>query len=232
MEEEADDGDDVDMAGATTITDATKKKKKKSGAERKKKAAEAALATSSLDINAAVTPVVLQTNPPTIPVNDQFRNRAFPPGEICEYVGENAYRTSSAELRAREMLDVSTLQDMREAAEVHRQVRKYAKEHLIKPGAKLIDICEQLEDMTRKLIRERGLEAGPGFPTGVSINHVAAHYTPNPADTNVVLNYDDVMKVDFGTQINGRIIDCAWTVHFNPKYDNLVAAVADATNTG
>ena len=40
------------------------------------------------------------------------------------------------------------------------------------------------------------------------------------------------MKVDFGTQVNGRIIDCAWTVHFDPQFDNLVAAVKDATNTG
>ena len=31
---------------------------------------------------------------------------------------------------------------------------------------------------------------------------------------------------------SGRIIDSAFTVSFNPKYDNLLAAVKDATNTG
>lgn len=30
----------------------------------------------------------------------------------------------------------------------------------------------------------------------------------------------------------GRIIDCAFTVTFNPKYDKLLEAVRDATNTG
>ncbi|RYY82446.1 M24 family metallopeptidase [archaeon] len=35
---------------------------------------------------------------------------------------------------------------------------------------------------------------------GCSINHVAAHYTPNPGD-NTTLAYGDVMKIDFGTQI-------------------------------
>ena len=30
----------------------------------------------------------------------------------------------------------------------------------------------------------------------------------------------------------GRIIDCAFTVTFNPKYDKLLEAVKDATNTG
>lgn len=40
------------------------------------------------------------------------------------------------------------------------------------------------------------------------------------------------MKIDFGTHINGRIIDTAFTVAFNPMYDNLLEAVKDATNTG
>ena len=30
----------------------------------------------------------------------------------------------------------------------------------------------------------------------------------------------------------GRIIDCAFTVAFNPRYDPLLEAVKDATNTG
>ena len=46
-------------------------------------------------------------------------------------------------------------------------------------------------------------QRGIGFPTGCSLNHCAAHYTPNPGD-NTVLTKDDVMKVDFGVQINGK----------------------------
>lgn len=47
-----------------------------------------------------------------------------------------------------------------------------------------------------------------------------------------VLGYDDVMKLDFGTQIGGRIIDSAFTVAFNPRYDPLLEAVREATNAG
>ncbi|XP_022805090.1 methionine aminopeptidase 2-like [Stylophora pistillata] len=90
---------------------------------------------------------------------------------------------------------------------------------------------EKLEEASRKLINENKLEAGLAFPTGCSLNHCAAHYTPNAGD-KTVLRYDDVCKIDFGTHVNGRIIDCAFTVSFNPKYDNLLAAVKDATNTG
>ena len=38
----------------------------------------------------------------------------------------------------------------------------------------------------RELVRENGLDAGIAFPTGCSLNHVAAHYTPNNGDDTVL----------------------------------------------
>lgn len=64
---------------------------------------------------------------------------------------------------------------------------------------------ERLEDCSRKLIKENGLNAGLAFPTGCSLNHCAAHYTPNAGDATV-LQYDDVCKIDFGTHINGMSV--------------------------
>jgi methionyl aminopeptidase len=155
----------------------------------------------------------------------------FPHGEIQSHPLEsNSFRTSSEELRQAERLQSNLYDTLRHASEVHRQVRHYA-QSFIKPGIKLVDMCERLEECNRTLVQEFGLERGIGFPTGCSINHVAAHYTPNVGD-DTVLQYDDVMKVDFGTQINGRIIDCAWTVAFNPRYDALLEAVKEATNAG
>jgi methionyl aminopeptidase len=40
------------------------------------------------------------------------------------------------------------------------------------------------------------------------------------------------LSADFGTQINGRIIDSAFTVAFNPRYDPLLDAVKESTNAG
>jgi len=102
---------------------------------------------------------------------------------------------------------------------------------LAKPGIKLIDLCEAIESTNKRLIEANGLEQGIAFPTGCSINHCAAHYTPNPGD-NTVLNYDDVCKIDFGTQVNGQIIDCAFTIAFNPVFNPLLVAVKEATNAG
>lgn len=65
-------------------------------------------------------------------------------------------------------------------------------------------MCEKLEEMNRKLVAADGLKCGIAFPTGCSLNHVAAHYTPNNGD-DTVLGEDDVMKVDFGTHVNGKL---------------------------
>ncbi|CAI7911213.1 unnamed protein product, partial [Closterium sp. NIES-53] len=194
-------------------------------------AATPASATESVAAAAAaVAGPRVQTDPPSVPVKDLFPDGLFPQAEICDYKDDNLWRKTSAEKREQERLEFPILNDLRQAAEVHRQVRKYMR-GVIKPGMLMTDLCETLEDTVRRLIAANGLQAGIAFPTGCSLNWVAAHWTPNAGD-KTVLQYDDVMKLDFGTHINGRIVDCAFTVAFNPQYDQLLAAVKDATNTG
>ncbi|EUB63654.1 Methionine aminopeptidase [Echinococcus granulosus] len=180
-------------------------------------------------------PSLKQTDPPTVPICQLYPNKDFPLGEIMEYTSLTdgrtaANRMTSQELRLHDEARLEIYQDLRQAAEVHRTVRQYMRP-LLKPGVRLFDFCEQLEATSRQLINENGLRAGLAFPTGVSLNNCAAHYSPNAGD-NTVLQYDDVCKVDFGVHVNGNLVDCAFTVHFNPRYDRLVEAVRDATNTG
>ncbi|RVE50955.1 hypothetical protein evm_004364 [Chilo suppressalis] len=178
-----------------------------------------------------------QTNPPTIPIAELYPDNNFPEGQIMEHgpaegIDEKTAkdRFSSEEKRALDRMQQDIYQEIRHAAEAHRQTRKYMRDW-IKPGMTMIQICEELESTARRLIGEDGLKAGLAFPTGCSRNHCAAHYTPNTGDTTV-LEYDDVVKIDFGTHINGRIIDCAFTLHFNPRYDPLVKGVQEATEAG
>ncbi|KAL6459859.1 hypothetical protein MHYP_G00316180 [Metynnis hypsauchen] len=177
----------------------------------------------------------IQTDPPSVPICELYPNGVFPVGQECEYPPSQdgrsaAWRMSSEEKRVLDKASEEVWNDYRQAAEAHRQVRQHVRSW-IKPGLSMIEICECLEECSRRLIKENGLNAGLAFPTGCSLNNCAAHYTPNAGDPTV-LQYDDVCKIDFGTHINGRIIDCAFTVTFNPKYDRLLEAVRDATNTG
>lgn len=182
----------------------------------------------------------IQTSPPRIPLSALFPSGIYPEGERMIY-NENTLRTSDEETRYAERqatFDQSFLTDYRQAAEVHRQVREFAQKELIKPGNTLLDIAEGIEDAVRALTGHQGLEpgdalkAGMGFPTGLCLNNVAAHYTPTPGGKTIILQQEDVMKVDFGVHVNGRIVDSAFTVAFDPVYDNLLASVKEATTTG
>jgi methionyl aminopeptidase len=107
----------------------------------------------------------------------------------------NAYRTTSEEKRYLEKITnenpETTYQSVRRAAEVHRQVREYAR-RTIKPGMTMIQVAETIEDSVRALVEEDTsgmLQSGIAFPTGVSLNNCAAHYTPNGGDTTSKSNY-------------------------------------------
>ena len=136
-----------------------------------------------------------------------------------------------------EEMDDDFIRDYRQAAETHRQVRQYV-QTIVKPGVSMDKLAQEIEDGVRALVGHPGIEtgdalkAGQGFPTGLALNNVAAHWTPNPGAREVILQYDDVLKVDFGVHVNGRIVDSAFTVAANPVYDNLLAAVKAATNAG
>jgi methionyl aminopeptidase len=84
------------------------------------------------------------------------------------------------------MMSEDMYQEVRRAAEVHRQTRKHAQEFIkvyplssflsspsflsvspiysfVQPGMSMIEICEGIEDTTRKLVEENGLAAGIGL---------------------------------------------------------------------
>lgn len=221
--EDSDDDAEADDGAPEATAEGAAKKKKKRKPRKKKKA------------GASSGPKV-QTAPPRVPVHEIYLNDSYPEGECVDYLNENAYRTTSEEKRHLDRMNQDFLTDYRRGAEVHREVRQWAQKW-IKPGMTLTEIAEGIEDSVRALTGHQGLEegdalkAGMGFPTGLSINHCAAHYTPN-AGNKMVLQQEDVMKVDFGVHINGRIVDSAFTMHFDPTYDNLVNACKDATNAG
>ncbi|KAJ2502534.1 Methionine aminopeptidase 2 [Coemansia sp. RSA 1972] len=207
------DSDNESNNEAEAGTDKKKKKNKKRTKKKKKTGLGAAGQTDTL----------------SVPVSQLFPT-AYPEGEICEYTDDNRQRTTNEEMRAKDRLNEKQIFDLRRAAEVHRQVRRHA-QRVIKPGMDLTTIADMIENGTRTLVEANGFESGIGFPTGLSINHCAAHYTPNAGD-HVVIQNDDVLKVDFGVHVNGHIIDSAFTMSWNDRYAPLLNAVKDATNTG
>ena len=160
------------------------------------------------------------------PLSHLYKDGLYPRGEIIPRAG---FSTDDSP-NIRSGVEQFDIQKLRKASEVHRQVRKWA-QSWIKPGMKMIDITDHIEDYLAFLIEKNGLNAGQAFPTGCSLNSVAAHWTPNSGDITV-FGKDDVCKIDFGTHVEGTIIDSAFTVSFNPMFDDLKEAVRAATNAG
>lgn len=88
----------------------------------------------------------------------------------------------------------------------------------------MTDIVKNIESTLAFIVEKEGLERGQAFPTGCSLNNVAAHYSPNYGD-ETVLGQNDVCKIDFGVHVKGYLIDSAFTVAFNPIYEPLLHAV-------
>ena len=94
--------------------------------------------------------------------------------------------------------------------------------NLIKTGASFLDIANKVES---KILEKGG---GLAFPVNISINEIAAHYSPKDNDTKK-LNKGDVVKLDIGTHIDGYIADTAATVEIgNNNFNEMIKASSDA----
>jgi methionyl aminopeptidase len=118
------------------------------------------------------------------------------------------------------MIDEEAFKKLLEAGRIGKIVREEAARKA-KPGMKLIELAEYIENR----IRELGGE--PAFPVNLSINETAAHYAPVVGDETVIPD-SAVLKIDLGAHVDGYISDTAVTVSFDPAYDSLLEASRSA----
>ncbi len=96
------------------------------------------------------------------------------------------------------------------AGEIEKQVKEYIKP-FIKKDVFLLEIAEKIEN---KIIE---LGGKPAFPTNLSINETAAHYTPSYNDETKAYG---LLKIDFGVNINGFVADSAFSVDLENNLKN------------
>jgi len=96
------------------------------------------------------------------------------------------------------------------AGEIARQVKEYAKS-IIKTNMSLLEIAEKIESEIIKL------GGKPAFPVNLSINEIAAHYTPSYNDETVS---HGLLKIDIGVQVDGFVADIAFSVDLENSKEN------------
>ncbi len=97
-----------------------------------------------------------------------------------------------------------------QAGKIASQIRGFAKS-FVKKGMPLLEIAEKIED---KIVEFGGK---PAFPTNLSIDNIAAHYTPSYNDETVA---SGLLKVDFGVHIDGWIADTAFSLDLENLDEN------------
>ncbi|MBU2616493.1 MAG: type II methionyl aminopeptidase [Nanoarchaeota archaeon] len=96
------------------------------------------------------------------------------------------------------------------AGKIASEVRAYAKK-IVEKGMPLLEIAENIEG---KIVE---LGGKPAFPVNLSINNIAAHYTPEHDDKTLA---HGLLKVDFGVHVNGWIADTAFSVDLENSEEN------------
>jgi len=141
--------------------------------------------------------------------------------EIHEHVhGDEPHSHEAEPVAEQAELRAKALEYFKQAGQIAASIKKDAA-GLVNPGESAFDIAETVEKMTR----DGG--AVPGFPCNVSINDIAAHYTPETKDS-LLIGEKDVVKVDFGVSIQGCIADTAFTIDLSGEHGSLLEASAAA----
>ncbi len=91
------------------------------------------------------------------------------------------------------------------------------------PGLNLLELAQAIEDFITKS------GGRPAFPVNISINELAAHYTPK-ADEKRVIEPGELVKIDLGVEVEGYIGDLAFT--YCSEKSPLIEAAEKAVRAG
>ncbi|HIG94128.1 MAG: methionyl aminopeptidase [archaeon GW2011_AR13] len=99
---------------------------------------------------------------------------------------------------------------IKKAGKIAKEAKEYAKS-FIKKDMPLLEIAEKIEN---KIMELGGKMA---FPTNLSINEIAAHYTPTYNDETKA---HGLLKVDLGVHIDGWTADTAFSIDLENSEEN------------
>ncbi len=118
------------------------------------------------------------------------------------------------------MIQEAEIKKWIKAGEIAASVTRYAK-RIIEPEKNLFEIAEKIEAKIKQM------HAEPAFPVNLSINEIAAHFTPKWQDEKIATG---MIKVDIGVHIDGCIADTAFTLNLdeNKEYDLMISAAENA----
>ncbi|MEM0359728.1 MAG: type II methionyl aminopeptidase [Candidatus Diapherotrites archaeon] len=113
-------------------------------------------------------------------------------------------------------MDKKEIEKHLKAGEIAWEAQQEAKK-ILQPNCSLFEAAEKIEEF----IIKKG--AKPAFPVNLSLNEEAAHHTPEWND-KLLLRDRDLLKVDIGVHVEGRIADCAFSLNHDGRWQALIEA--------
>lgn len=107
-------------------------------------------------------------------------------------------------------MEKSEIENLKLAGKIAKQAVEYSKS-IAKKGTPLLELAEKIE---AKIIELKGK---PAFPVNLSINEVAAHYTPSWNDKTLA---SGLLKIDIGVHIKGFVADTAISIDLENSEEN------------
>ena len=111
-------------------------------------------------------------------------------------------------------MEKGEIDSYKQAGKIAKEVSEYAKS-FVKPDMLLLEIAEKID---AKILE---LGGKPGFPVNLSLNEIAAHYTPNSEDKTIA---QGLLKIDFGVEVDGYIADTAFSLDLteNKEFQKMI----------
>ncbi len=97
-----------------------------------------------------------------------------------------------------------------QAGKIASEIKKWIRPQ-IKKGVDLLEIAEKIES---KMVE---LGGKPAFPTNLSIDNIAAHYTPSYNDETLA---HGLLKIDLGVSVDGWLSDTAFSLDLEDSEEN------------
>jgi methionyl aminopeptidase len=129
-------------------------------------------------------------------------------------------------------MDNGLLMNAIKGAYCHKNVGKFIRND-IKSGMCLENIAKLIENKIKEEVKydnTQPISKGIAFPVGLSLNNCAAHYSPNYNESPIYFTENDILKIDYGVHFNGIIIDSAFTISKNTKYEEFINISRNLTN--
>jgi len=109
-------------------------------------------------------------------------------------------------------MDSEVRKKYEKAQSISEAAQELAKKEL-REGASILEIAENVEN---EILKNGGKLA---FPINISINEIAAHYTPDIND-KTVLKEGNLVKIDVGVHVDGYIWDAAFSEKIGKEKDD------------